>query len=205
MIVEIKRLGFKMSIVVVVKKDNEIVIASDSLASRGSLLISSQYKSNSEKFVNYKDSWIGCVNDTMSTQMILHALENSKEEFSFDGIDDIYTSMLKLHKILKKKYFLEPKQKKEENQTVESTNMRLLIANSSGIYGVGTDKSIEIFSKFWAIGSGGTFALGAMYHVYDKYDAKKIAELGVQTACEFDEGSALPMQIQTIKEEICPS
>lgn len=193
-----------MSIVVVVKKDKEIVIATDSLTSRGSLIISSQYKTNSEKFIKYQDSWIGCVNDHMSTQMLLHALENGEEEFSFDSVDNIYTSMLKLHKILKKKYYLDPKYKRDRDQTVESINMQLLVANSSGIYGIGEDKNVESFSKFWAIGSGCTFALGAMYYVFDKYDATKIAEIGVQSACEFDEGCALPMQIQAMKEEICP-
>ncbi len=192
-----------MSIVVIVKKDKKIVIASDSLTSRDSLIISSQYKTNSEKFIKYQDSWIGCANDTMSTQMLLHALKNSKQEFSFEGVDNIYTSLLKLHKILKKKYYLETKPRRVTNQIVEPTNMRLLIANSSGIYGVSKDKSIENFSKFWATGHGGAFALGAMYHVYDKYDAVKIAEIGVQTACKFDEESALPMQIQMVKEEIC--
>jgi len=188
-----------MSILVVVKKDKEIVIASDSLVSRGSLLVSSQYKTNNEKFIKYKDSWIGCVNSAMSIQMLQHALKNSEEEFFFDGVDNIYSSMLKLHKILKEDYYLSPK-KKEVSQTVEPTNMRLLIANSSGIYGVDTDKNIEVFSKFWATGSGGTFALGAMYHVYDKFDASQIAQAGVETACAFDEGSALPMHIETMKE-----
>lgn len=194
-----------MSIVVVVKKDNDIVIASDSLTSQGSLLIDSKYKINNEKFIKYKDNWIGCVSDTMSTQMLLHALENSEEEFSFDGVDAIYTSMLKLHKILKKKYYLSPKKKVEQNQTVESTNIQLLIANSSGIYGVGVDKNIEKFSKFWASGTAGALALGAMFYVYDKYDAKEIAKKAIETACEFDEGCALPIQIQTMKEEICQS
>jgi len=192
-----------VSVVVVVKKDKEIVIASDSLTNRGSLIINSQYKTNSEKFIKYQDNWIGCANDNMSTQMLLHALENGKQEFSFDGIDNIYTSLLKLHKVLKKKYYLDPKQKKVTNQTVESINMQLLIANNSGIYGVGEDKNIEEFSKFWAIGDGGVFALGAMHHVYDKYDALKTAKIGVQTACNFDEGCGLPIQIQMIKEKIC--
>ena len=195
--------GYNLSIIVIVKKDKEIVIASDSLTSRGTLNISSQYKINNEKFIKYQNSWIGCDDYAMPTQMLLYALKNREDELSFDGIDNIYTSMLKLHKTLKKKYFLNPKQK--ENQIVQSTKMRLVIANSSGIYRVDEDKHIDNFSKFWAIGTGGTFALGAMHHVYDKYDATKIAKIGVKTACEFDEGCGLPIHIQTIKEKICQS
>jgi ATP-dependent protease HslVU (ClpYQ) peptidase subunit len=192
-----------MSVIVVVKKDKEIVIASDSLTSKGSLLISDKYKTNNKKFIKYKDTYIGCVNDNMSIQMISHALENSEQDFYFSNINDIYTSILKLHKILKSDYYLSPKKKKDQDQTVEPTNLRLLIANSCGIFGVDEDKSIESFSKFWAVGSGASIALGAMYHVYDKYDAMKIAMLGIQTACEFDEGSALPIELEVIKEELC--
>ena len=140
----------------------------------------------------------------MAIHMLGHALHNTEEEFFFNNMENIYTSMLKLHEILKKRYYLDPKYRTTPNQTVESLNISLLIANSSGIYGVDEDKNIERFSKFWAAGSGGTFAIGAMYHIYDKYDAHIIAERGVQTACGFDEGSAFPVHLETIKEEMCP-
>ncbi len=194
-----------MSIVVVVKKDKEIVIASDSLTTRGSLLVSSKYRQNSEMFIKYKDSWIGCVNDNMSIQMLQHALASGEEEFFFGSESEIYSSMLKLHKILKKSYHLDPKRRQIQNQTVEPTNMVLLIANSSGIYRVCEDKSIDNLSKFWAIGRSTGFALGAMHHVYDNCDAKTIAEIGLKSACEFDENCGFPLQLQTIKEMPCQS
>ncbi len=189
-----------MSIVVVVKKDKDIVIASDSLITQGSLLIDSKYRENHHKFIKYKDTWIGSTSYAMSIHMLQHALQSSEDEFLFDSVESIYNSMLKLHQILKKEYFLSPKNKDANNQTVESTNLDLLIANSSGIYTVGADKNIDKLTKFWASGTGTRFALGAMFHIYDKdkYDAKKIAQQAIETTCIFDEYSALPIHIEEI-------
>ena len=56
------------------------------------------------------------------------------------------------------------------------------------------------FDRFWAIGSGRAFALGAMYGVYGgKMTAREIAELGVRAGCEFDKNSAGPIKAHTIK------
>ena len=56
------------------------------------------------------------------------------------------------------------------------------------------------FDRFWAIGSGRAFALGAMYAACDKVKtARELAELGVRAGCEFDKNSARPGKAQTIK------
>ena len=109
-------------------------------------------------------------------------------------------SSLKIHKLLKDDYYLVSTQKSGE-QTVEATKLKLLIANSSGIYEIGHDRHIGELTKFWAIGSGGSFALGAMHYAYDKkkYSAEDIARIGVESACEFDKSCALPMDLQVIK------
>ena len=189
-----------MSIVVVVKKGNEIAIASDTLSSNGAQKFSSKYKLNSKKFFKYKGSHIGSVGKSMSKIMLKHALTNQKHTINFNGYDNVYSSMLELHKLLKDKYYLVPGSKKLE-QAVESTKLHLLIANKSGIYEVSPNRFIAELTTFWAIGSGASYALGAMHHAYNKkkYSAKDIAKIGVKAACEFDKSCALPMDIETIK------
>ena len=188
-----------MSIVVVVKKGKEIVIASDTLTSQGMRGVSSKYKENSKKFIEYKGTFIGSVGKAMSKIMLQHALTKQEHTLDFNGLENIYGSMLELHKLLKNKYFLVPSSKQE--QTVEATKLHLLIANKSGIYKVSSDRHISELSKFWAIGSGESYALGAMYHAYSKkkYSAKDIAKIGVEAACEFDKGCALPMDLEKIE------
>ena len=188
-----------MSIVVVVKKGKEIVIASDTLTSQGMREFSSKYKKNSKKFIEYKGTFIGSVGKSMSKIMLQHALTKQEHTLDFNGLENIYSSMLELHKLLKDKYFLVPSSKKNE-QTVEETKLSLLLANKSGIYEVSSDRHIAELSKFLAIGSGSSYALGAMYHAYSKkkYSAKDIAKIGVEAACEFDKSCALPMDLECI-------
>ncbi len=56
------------------------------------------------------------------------------------------------------------------------------------------------FDRFWAIGSGRSFALGAMYGAWERLKtAREVAELGVRLGCEFDKNSAGPVKAHTIK------
>ena len=44
----------------------------------------------------------------------------------------------------------------------------MVIANASGIYGLYSYREVFEFKEFWGIGSGRSFALGAMHAGYDK-------------------------------------
>ena len=76
----------------------------------------------------------------------------------------------------------------------------MLVANASGIYGVYSYREVFEFDRFWAIGSGRAFALGAMYADYDRLKtAREVAELGVRAGCEFDKNSSGPVKLHTLK------
>jgi ATP-dependent protease HslVU (ClpYQ) peptidase subunit len=56
------------------------------------------------------------------------------------------------------------------------------------------------FDRFWAIGSGRDFALGAMYVLYDKAkSAAAVATAGVHAGAEFDTGTAEPVHLFEVK------
>jgi ATP-dependent protease HslVU (ClpYQ) peptidase subunit len=56
------------------------------------------------------------------------------------------------------------------------------------------------FERFWAIGSGRRFALGAMHAVFERArTARDVATAGVLAGCEFDTSKAGPVQVQTYK------
>ncbi|HEY1229836.1 MAG TPA: MFS transporter, partial [Ramlibacter sp.] len=56
------------------------------------------------------------------------------------------------------------------------------------------------FKEFWGIGSGRSFALGAMHASYGKAKtAKEVAEAGITAGCEFDRNSALPFDVFTLR------
>ena len=56
------------------------------------------------------------------------------------------------------------------------------------------------FSLPLHIGSGRSFALGAMFAAYEAMKTpREIAELGVRAGCEFDKNSAGPIKAHTLK------
>ena len=61
----------------------------------------------------------------------------------------------------------------------------------------------EVFEleRFWAIGSGRDFALGAMYALYGGKSkaAAAIAEAGVVAGAVFDTGTSLPIYLEQVK------
>jgi ATP-dependent protease HslVU (ClpYQ) peptidase subunit len=73
----------------------------------------------------------------------------------------------------------------------------MLIINRKGIFGLSSYKYVQEYSRFAANGSGGEFALGAMFAVFGEASnsAADVAEVGVRAGSEFDDGSALPMQL----------
>jgi ATP-dependent protease HslVU (ClpYQ) peptidase subunit len=110
----------------------------------------------------------------------------------------VFDTFLKVHPKLKETFLLNPKE--EDADPYESSQFTALIANATGIYGVYSYREVFEFDRFWAIGSGRAFALGAMYGVYGgKLTAREIAELGVRAGCEFDKNSAGPIKAHTIK------
>jgi ATP-dependent protease HslVU (ClpYQ) peptidase subunit len=77
--------------------------------------------------------------------------------------------------------------------------MMVVMANPHGIFGVYPMREVYEFSRFWAIGSGRKFAMGALFAAYDSdLSALELAELGVKAGCEFDVSSSLPMTSYTL-------
>jgi ATP-dependent protease HslVU (ClpYQ) peptidase subunit len=78
--------------------------------------------------------------------------------------------------------------------------MTLMVANPSGIYAVYSMREVFEFERFWAIGSGRDFALGAMYALYpNAKTAKAVAQAGILAGAEFDTGTSLPMTVHAVK------
>ena len=88
----------------------------------------------------------------------------------------------------------------------QSSQIDALIANQHGIFGMFEFREVHEFEKFWAIGSGKAYALGAMYEAYERVeDPTEIAKIGVRASCEFDNACELPLSVYVLdlkKEEL---
>jgi len=185
-----------MSTVVIVKKAGKVAIAADSLTSFGDLRMGSEYDADHDKIQKFKDSYIGIVGSAAHSLVMESILNDNDVDIDFSSRMAIFETFRKLHPVLKEKYFLNAKD--EDDDPYESTQIDGLIVNPHGIFGIHSLREVSEYKKFWAIGSGSEYALGAMFAVYDRCEtAEEIAKVGVEAGAEFNNASAMPLSCYT--------
>jgi ATP-dependent protease HslVU (ClpYQ) peptidase subunit len=187
-----------MTTITVVRKDGRVAIAADALVTFGDTRLAHGYEAN-EKVFRIGHSWVGMAGTTAHFPVLRKALGAlPPAELKLQSRDEVFETFLKLHPKLKEQFFLNPKE--EDADPYESSQFTVLIANACGIFGVYSYREVFEFDRFWAIGSGRSFALGAMYAAWDgRRSARELAELGVHAGCEFDKNSAGPVRAHTIQ------
>lgn len=185
-----------MTTLVVVRKDDQIAIAADSLTTFGDTRLSAEFDSSFDKIVRQGDTYLGLCGSA-AHQLVFENLLNGNREYDFSSKAAIFETFRRLHPVLKERHFLNPKE--EEDDPYESTQITALIANPRGIYGIYSMREVFEYSRFWAAGSGRDFALGAMHAAYGgAADAAAIARLGIEAGATFDKNTALPLTLYTL-------
>ncbi len=187
-----------MSTVVVARKGGSVAIGSDSLITFGETRLPDGYEANAKIF-EVGGSYIGAVGSTAHFPVLRRALGVlTPAELKLGSRDEVFDTFLRLHPKLKEGFFLNTKE--HDSDPYESSQYTLVIANRHGIFGVESYREVFEFERFWAIGSGRRFALGAMHAVYTSAKtARDVASAGVAAGCEFDTSSAGPVRLHTLK------
>jgi ATP-dependent protease HslVU (ClpYQ) peptidase subunit len=190
---------------VVVKKAGQVVMAADTLVTFGDTALPQRYEANSKIFKVDTPSGIsyvgmaGTVAHFPALRKAMAALP--KADLKLSSKDEVYDTFLKLHPLLKETFFLQTKE--DDNDPYESMQFTVVIANSSGIYGLYSYREIFEFKEFWGIGSGRSFALGAMHAVWGSAKtAKEVALAGMHAGCEFDKNSGGPIDVYSVKLKV---
>jgi len=181
-----------MTTVVAVRKNGQVAIAADSLSTFGDMRLGAGDDRAWNKIFYSHDSYFA-ICGSAAHDLVLQSVLKKTKSLDFSSRPAIFESFRKLHPKLKEDFFLKPEE--DDEDPYESSQMTVLIANPHGIFGVFSLREVYEYERFWAIGSGRDFAIGAMDAVYDrpKISAEKIAEAGVLTGCKFDVNSSLPM------------
>ncbi len=191
-----------MTTLVVAKKNGQAVIATDALITFGDTRLTSRFEANSKIFrvdAPAGTSYVGMAGTVAHFPVLRKAMAAlPKDQLKLGSKDEIFDTFNKLHPLLKEVFFLQTKE--DDNDPYESSQFSVLIANASGIYGLYSYREVFEFKEFWGIGSGRSFALGAMYAAWDKAKtAREVALAGVNAGCEFDKNSAGPAELFSIK------
>ncbi|MGH8830719.1 MAG: MFS transporter [Polaromonas sp.] len=191
-----------MTTLVVVKKAGLVAIAADTLVTFGDTSLSHRFEDNSKIFkvdTPAGMSYVGMAGTVAHFPVLRKAMAAlPKEQLKLGSRDEVFDTFVKLHPLLKETFFLQTKE--EENDPYESSQFTVVIANASGIYGLYSYREVFEFKEFWGIGSGRSFALGAMYACWDKLKtAREVALAGMHAGCEFDKNSGGPVEVFTLK------
>jgi ATP-dependent protease HslVU (ClpYQ) peptidase subunit len=187
-----------LTTIVAAKKNGQVAIAADSLTTFGDTRLADHYKRVHDKILRSNGSWIGVSGSSAHHLVLESVLEEMKSEVRLNSRAEIFETFRRIHPILKERCFLNPKE--EEDDPYESSQITALIANPTGIYAVYSYREVFDYDRFWAIGSGRNFALGAMYAIYDNMRvAADIARVGVRAGIEFDKSSSAPFELHSMK------
>jgi ATP-dependent HslUV protease subunit HslV len=185
-----------MSTIVAVVKNKVACIAADSLTSFGDTRQPAEYVTESDKIIRFSgytsDNYMGIVGSAAHQLVMQNLIIHHADKIDFSNRLSIFNTLKTIHPILKEEYFLNSKE--EDDDSYESSRVDALIMNATGIFGLYSLREVDQYSRFWAVGSGSEFALGAMHSVYELMDdAEQIARAGITAGTTFDNGSALPM------------
>ena len=191
-----------MTTLVVVKKAGQVAIAADTLVTFGDTCLTHRFEANSKIFkVDTSEgvSLIGMAGTVAHFPVLRKALATMPaEQLRLGSRDEVFDTFLKLHPMLKDAFFLQSKE--DDNDPYESSQFTVVIANATGIYGLYSYREVFEFKDFWGVGSGRSFALGAMHACWNKAKtAREVAMAGLNAGCEFDRNSGGPIDVFTLK------
>ena len=191
-----------MTTLVVVKKAGQVVMAADTLVTFGDTALSHRFEANSKIFkvdTPAGISYVGMAGTVAHFPALRKAMAAlPKADLKLSSKDEVFDTFLKLHPLLKESFFLQTKE--DDNDPYESMQFTVVIANASGIYGLYSYREIFEFKEFWAIGSGRSFALGAMHAAWsNSKTAKEVAMAGMHAGCEFDKNTCAPIDVYSVK------
>lgn len=186
-----------MSIIVSVVKDGMAVMAADSLVTLGERRIPAEPSSIS-KIRRVGDALVAIAgwnvyDDVLSDYLAARRkvqLTNRKEIFAF--FNDFWQALHKTYSFVNDSV-------DASDSPFGSLDSTFLIHNRAGIYLVTSDMGVLPFERFYAIGSGAAYALGALEALYDRdLTAEQIARAAVEIAIKLDVSCGAPVVVERL-------
>lgn len=180
-----------MSIVFGAIVKGKLAIGCDSGSSAGNLVYPASEKSSWQKIHQIGPAFIGHVGNPVYHTVLDNLALHHSELFDFSDRVSIHRSFDRMQALLVNDYGLRP-----QGDDFAGSGLYLLIAVNGKFYSVGTERGVDEYKRFWAIGSGDQIALGAAEASYaGAKSAKQLVQDVITIACKYDLHSMEPMQI----------
>lgn len=189
-----------MSVIVAVEKNDRVAIGADSLYTAGSMKVPPEHKVNHHKLHKWGPCWLGLIGWGALgniTETLIRDYPDALDNYSRQGVFD---ALRGLHPILREDFFIEISE--DKTQPVQSSQIDALLITPAGILGFSSYRNVNEYARFWAIGAGREYALGAMHACYDRLkDPVAIARHGVEAAMAFDDSCGGPVQTHSMRKK----
>src|SRR5687767_11957037 len=123
-----------MSTIVVVRKAGRVVIAADTLGTKGNTKCDIKYFVEERRILECGDSYIGIVGSATHGHVIASIIGKYRKLLRFDSVSGSVETYPRLHPILKDEYFLRAEE--DDDAPYESSQIDALIANPHGNFGM---------------------------------------------------------------------
>ena len=174
-----------MSIVVAVKKNGKTCVAADSQSNFGSRKVPLP-NARARKIRTVGPMILGTTGWALYEDILEDFLQAKDLPEPIDK-PSIFSFFLELWKDLHARYPFVNDQVSKDESPFGNLDATFVIAGTTGIFYVASDLGVTRFDRYFAIGSGADFAMGALHHLFElDLDAEAIATRAVETAIAFN-------------------
>jgi len=175
-----------MSIAVAVSKHGKTVVAADTQENFGDRKVL-RTNHRSAKIMKVGASYLAQTGWGIYENILTDYLSKA-EAPRLRNETEVFTFFVRFWRQLHKKYSFVNDQADDDDKTpFADLDASFLVVNRSGIFLVSGNMSVTQFNEYYAIGSGGSYALGALHALYNQdLEAEEIARGACGAATNFD-------------------
>ena len=174
-----------MTIVVAVRKKNRIVMAADTMTSRGNERMPLE-NGEFSKVVRVGGVLIGGAGWTIYDTILRDYLKRARA-VRLSSEAEIYRFFVRFWRALRRQYTYVNDQPADDKRPFADLDADFVIAGKRGIFEVGPDMAVVRCERYIAIGSGAHYALGALHALWERIeDPIELATRACETAICFD-------------------
>lgn len=175
-----------MSIAVAVQKDGATVIAADSQENFGDRKVL-QDNHRLVKILTVGTAYMALTGWGLYENILEDYLARAGTPRLHDRLS-VFRFMVRLWREMHRRYSLVNDQPHQDDPSpFADLDSSFLVASRGGLFYVSSNMSVTRFEKYYAVGSGSSYALGALHALYDTdLDAEEIARRACAAAVAFD-------------------
>jgi ATP-dependent protease HslVU (ClpYQ) peptidase subunit len=188
-----------MSVIVAVRKASQIVIAADTQDNFGDLRPPAE-NHQALKLRGIGNAVVGSSGWALYDDIFTHYL-NKNRRVNLEDRAGIFDFFVRFWKDIRKNYtFVNDQPGKESEGPFASLDATFLVANPAGIFLVSSNMSVSEFRQYYAIGSGGDYAIGAVHALYQEVqDPMVLATRAVRAAIAYDSSCGGEIESRIVK------